>query len=110
VPFEVKRNQQAADLLTPQLANIAVAVCRRTIQGLVAVILSCRVQQLWLRGDYDRAYSTSNMTRNFAIASYVLGAMTLIVALSSTRAGVNSNDTMHNNMNNNTNDGKLAPP
>jgi Interferon-induced transmembrane protein len=90
--------------------HLAAAVFCRTTQGLVAVILSCRVQQLWLRGDYAKAYSTSNMARNFAITSCVLGAITLVVALGSTRAGVDSNGNMNNNMNNNGNDGRLAPP
>jgi hypothetical protein len=49
------------------------------------------------------------MARNFAIASCVLGAITLVVALSSTRAGIDSNGNMNNNMNNG-NDGRLAPP
>jgi Interferon-induced transmembrane protein len=97
-------------LTIPHHVHLATTVIRHMIQGLVAVILSCRVQQLWLRGDYAKAYSTSNMARSFAVTSCVLGAITLVVALSSTRAGVDSNGNMNNNMNNNGNDGRLAPP
>ena len=72
-------------------------------QGFAAVIMTIFAKHSWRRGDRDSALQLVKWSKYVAIASIVLGIITLVVGLGLTRAG-HYNNGHRNNNNRNSND------
>jgi hypothetical protein len=66
-------------------------------QGFAAVIMTLFAKHSWRRGDRDSALKLVKWARYVAIASIILGIITLVTTLGYTRAGRYNNGHRNNN-------------